>query len=106
MAIVSKVIPAGSEQTITISGATTYDFYGMTIENQAALAAGTTITIKNSGSVSVMETVYVKAFPDGWVPGTAGESPWKKVAPCSGPIKVTISGAVSGLCNLYYQTRS
>lgn len=106
MAIYATTIPAGSAQTISISGATTYDFYGMTIENQSDLADATTVTIVNSGAVTVTNAAYAKAFPDGWVPGTVGESPWKKVAPCSGPVKITLSGTVTGVCNIYYQKRT
>ena len=106
MAIKAFEIPPNSETDITISGATTYDFYGMTIENASDLADQTTITIVNSGGVTGHDAVYVKAFPDSWVPGTLGESPWKKVAPMSGPIKVTVSGAVTAYANVYYQKRT
>ena len=102
-------ITAGSEQTLTVTGATTYDFYGMTIENTASVEAASTITIKNSSNVVVMNAVYIKAFPDNFIPGSAGESPWKKVAPISGPIKVTITGTTTGWdtnVNLYIQKRT
>jgi hypothetical protein len=106
MALIPKIITAGSEQTIAITGATTYDFYGMTITNTASIAEDTTITIKNSSNVTVYNQVYLKGFPDNFIPGSPGESPWKKVAPISGPIKVNISGSVSGKCNFYYEKRT
>jgi len=106
MAIQSIQIPPATATTITLSGVTTYDFYGMTIENQSDLAAATTITVVNSGAVTGMNAVYAKAFPDQWIPGTAGESPWKKVAPSSGPVVITISGAVTANCNIYYEKRT
>lgn len=106
MAIIPKEIPAGSQQTITISGASTYDFHGLTLENVSSLAAETTITILNSDDVTLYPAVYAKAFPDDWVPGSVGETPWKRVSPSDGPIKITLSGTVTGYANIYYQKRT
>lgn len=96
-------ITAGSEQTITITGASTYRFFGLQMASPT-VAASTTITVKDSNDNTVWDGVYLLGFKDNWVPAYPQETPYKHTGPIDGPVKITISGSTAVKANIYYGT--
>lgn len=105
MAIHATTITQGSEQTVTISGATTYDCFGIQLV-APTFAATTTITVKNTDDVTVVSGAYALGFKDNFIPLSPGSTPYQKGSKIDGPIKVTISGSGSTKVNIYYSKRT
>lgn len=105
----------GSEQTITISGASSYNFYGVMV-SAPSVSDGATITIKDANDVTYVDA-YVLGFPNNFIPSKPGitpvtdafaDMPSKSKTPhpmsIKGPVKITLSGNGSEYVNIYYDT--